>query len=143
MPDPAAAAKGNSLRADQVLAVKPGAPVSIKINLPGATAEEVQKVTKVLIDEVKRVGMVLTPNAPLVIECSIADAGEGWLHVSLSHPDRSTFGLGLALADEPVLERNGLTHLRLRVGPDEPAISASDVSGDLSARSYFTRPGAA
>lgn len=76
VPDPLAAAKGNSLRADQVLAVKPGAPVSIKINLPGATAEEVQKVTKVLIDEVKRVGLVLTPNAPLVIECSIADAGE-------------------------------------------------------------------
>jgi hypothetical protein len=76
VPDPAAKAKGDSLRAEQILAVKPGAAVSIKINLPGATAEEVQKVTKVLIDEAKAAGLVLTPNAPITIECSIADAGE-------------------------------------------------------------------
>jgi hypothetical protein len=76
VPDAAARKLGDSLTAAQVLAVKPGAAVSIKINLPGATAGEVKKVTDVLIGEAKGAGLVLTPNAPLVIECSIADQGE-------------------------------------------------------------------
>ncbi len=76
MPDASAKAAGDSLTAAQVLAVKPGAPVSIKINLPGATADEVKKVTNYLINEAKGIGLVLTPNASLVIECSIANQGE-------------------------------------------------------------------
>jgi hypothetical protein len=76
VPDRAAKELGDSLTAAQVLAVKPGAAVSIKINLPGATADEVKKVQNHLIEEVKGIGLVLTPNAPLVIECSIANQGE-------------------------------------------------------------------
>jgi hypothetical protein len=76
VPDAAARAKGDALTAQQLLAIRPGAAVTIKINLPKATQEEVQKVTKVLIDEAKAAGLVLSPNAPITIECSIADAGQ-------------------------------------------------------------------
>jgi hypothetical protein len=76
VPDAAARAKAESLTAEQLLAVRPGAAVTIRINLPKATQEEVQKVTKVLIDEVKAAGLVLAPNAPITIECSISDAGK-------------------------------------------------------------------
>jgi hypothetical protein len=75
VPDAEAKARGDSLAAAQVLAGKPGAAVRIKINLPGATDEEVKQVTAALIDEARSAGLVLTPNAPLTIECSISDKG--------------------------------------------------------------------
>jgi hypothetical protein len=76
IPDSPAEKRAQSLSEDEVLAIKPGAAVQIKISVPGATPEEVQQVTKALIQEVRGNGLRLVPDAPITIECSIADAGE-------------------------------------------------------------------
>jgi hypothetical protein len=76
LPDPDATRKSESLSADGVLAIKPGAEVQIKINVPGATPEEVQQVTKALIAETQASGLKLIADAPITIECSIVDAGK-------------------------------------------------------------------
>ncbi|MEX2174170.1 MAG: hypothetical protein WD872_07395, partial [Pirellulaceae bacterium] len=75
VPDAAAKAKGETLTAESVLAVRPGAAVRVRINLPSASPEELQKVTKVLVDEIKANGMELAAEASIVIECSISDGG--------------------------------------------------------------------
>ena len=76
LPDSSAENRAQSLTEEDILAIKPGAAVQIKISVPGATPEEVQQVTKALIQEVRGNGLRLVPDAPITIECSIADAGE-------------------------------------------------------------------
>jgi hypothetical protein len=76
LPESAASQKADSLTTDGVLAIKPGAAVQIKINVPGATPDEVQQVTKALVAEVQANGLKLFPDAPITIECSIVDGGQ-------------------------------------------------------------------
>jgi hypothetical protein len=76
LPTPAAMQKGDLLTADSVLAVKPGAAAQIRISVPGASAEEVQQVSKKLIAEAQGAGLKLVADAPITIECSIVDAGK-------------------------------------------------------------------
>ncbi len=76
LPDSAATKKASALSADSVLAIKPGAAVQIKINVPGATPAEVQQVTKALIAEAQAAGLKLVADAPITIECSIVDGGK-------------------------------------------------------------------
>ena len=75
VPDAAAKQKASELTIEAVLAVRPGARVTLNINLPGATDEEVQKVTKAMTDQVKANGMIVTADSPLVLEATILDAG--------------------------------------------------------------------
>ena len=76
LPDAEATRMAESLSADGVLAIKPGAEVQIKINVPGATPDEVQQVTKALIAKTQARGLKLVADAPITIECSIVDGGK-------------------------------------------------------------------
>ncbi len=76
LPDAEATRKSESLSVDRVLAIKPGAEVQIKINVPGATPAEVQQVTKALIAQAQASGLKLVADAPIAIECSIVDGGK-------------------------------------------------------------------
>ena len=76
LPTAAAMQKAESLSAESVLAIKPGAAVQIKISVPGATTEEVQQVSKKLIAEAQGAGLKLVADAPITIECSIVDGGK-------------------------------------------------------------------
>jgi hypothetical protein len=71
-PDSAARAKDNSLGGD-IYVLKPGARVALNINLPNP--DDVQKATKNLTEQLKANGMVVDPNAPLVLEAAITDGG--------------------------------------------------------------------
>lgn len=75
VPHAAAKQKASELTADAVLAVKPGVRVSLNINLPGATEEEMQKITKLMTDQLKANGMIVAAESPLVLEATIVDAG--------------------------------------------------------------------
>ena len=50
--------------------------MQIKINVPGATPDEVQQVTKALIAKTQAHGLKLVADAPITIECSIVDGGK-------------------------------------------------------------------
>jgi hypothetical protein len=69
LPDAAARAKSESLNADDVLALKPGARVSLAINLPGD--DDVKRAVKNLTERLRANGMVVADNAPLVLEALI------------------------------------------------------------------------
>jgi hypothetical protein len=69
LPDAAARAKSDSLNADDVLALEPGARVSLAINLPGD--DDVKRAMKNLTERLRANGMVVADNAPLVLEASI------------------------------------------------------------------------
>ena len=75
VPDAAAKQKASELSADAVLAVKPGARVSLNINLPGATEEETQKVTQLMTAQLKTNGMIIAADSPLVLEATVVDGG--------------------------------------------------------------------
>jgi hypothetical protein len=112
--------------------------------------DDVWRIVSGFLHEVAPGSPVATAATPLGVIVGVSDAGDGWFHVSLSDPVRSTFGLGLALSGDPVLERNGVTHLRLRLVPDtlEAATEGAGATAptgpeDGTVRAYFARPGAA
>jgi hypothetical protein len=76
VPDAAARAKGDQLTADGVLALKPGAQVSLSVNLPNAKPDEVQSVTKKITDALAEQGFVVAAGAPISVEATIEDAGK-------------------------------------------------------------------
>ena len=75
LPHAAAKAKGEPLTADGVLALKPGAQVSVQVNLPAHPAD-VEKVTRALTDGLTRQGFTVAAGAPITLEATIADAGK-------------------------------------------------------------------
>jgi hypothetical protein len=75
IPGAAEKAKGDQLTADGVLALKPGAQISLQVNLP-AHAADVQKVTQALTDGLTKQGFTVAVGAPITVEATIADAGK-------------------------------------------------------------------
>jgi hypothetical protein len=75
IPGAAEKAKWEPLTADGVLALKPGAQISLQVNLP-AHAADVQKVTQALTDSLTRQGFTVAAGAPITVEATIADAGK-------------------------------------------------------------------
>jgi hypothetical protein len=76
IPDAAAIAKGENLTADGVLALKPGAQVSLKLDLARAKPEEAQKAKDELTQRLIEQGMTVADGAPLVLEAVITDGGK-------------------------------------------------------------------
>ncbi|KAF0956749.1 prolipoprotein diacylglyceryl transferase family protein [Rhodococcus sp. T7] len=85
------------------------------------------------LDEVWEVITTLGPRAPMTdphavhtsrgMTVAVTRSGEG-LHVSLSHPERPTFPVGVALRPDAVIERSGITHLALQT--DSSALAHTD-----------------
>jgi hypothetical protein len=98
-----------------------------------------------LAERARDEGEPLTARTELGLTVAVSDAGRGRFHVSLSHPEHSALGVGLALAEGPV-ERNGITHLRLALGPEPAPAPAPDLLPELAPEpaadptSYFERP---
>jgi hypothetical protein len=74
IPDAAAKSAADVITAEKVLALKPGARVSLSVNLPG-TPEEIARATKNLSDQLTANGMIVADGAPLVLEATITDGG--------------------------------------------------------------------
>ncbi|HEX5102467.1 MAG TPA: WD40 repeat domain-containing protein, partial [Pirellulaceae bacterium] len=75
IPDASAVAKSQQLTADGVLALKPGAQVSVQVNLP-AHGGELQKVTQELTNSLTKLGFIVVAGAPLTLEATITDDGK-------------------------------------------------------------------
>ena len=75
LPDAAARDMAASLTVEKVTAFQPGAKACVKCEVPGASAEELKHVTKVLTDQLTEAGIVVVAEAPLVVLASLADSG--------------------------------------------------------------------
>lgn len=81
--------------------------------------------------------LVAHTTAGMAVAVSRADEG---LHVSLSHPDRDTFGVGVALRPLDVVERRGVTHLVMSGPPPAPDVDGVSPLDDQGLDDYFARP---
>lgn len=77
LPSAEAKAKGERLTADGVLALKPGAQLSVQVNLAaGVPGADAQKVTQTLTDALTAQGFTVANGAPITLEATVTDAGK-------------------------------------------------------------------